>query len=957
MIERKEIFPAESWEKYLIITVLLLCFVLPLSAESNAEENTPRESYGQEKYSFQAEFRYADHVEVSYHSYYKEVNISIPGSFSSSGSENEKYSSSYLLVEKGDSFDVPSGYPSHTVIRIPVESSAVLSGEHFPYLEELGQAGTVQGTSVIEEILTEKLVEQVERGEITNLSSNSDASVMGKLDPAAFDRNPYDAVFSGDPTYDGLLYPLNLPLFTASPLYESSPLARAEWIKVYALFFNQEEKAEELFSAIETAYQKTGAAVEEMYPQAELDLYYSPEDPMWQSPENEEYWANLATDIGNVDISIQENDARRFPALSIDGDGYFFSGDKRVNDYGTNDLYRSGMLHPEWILLDILMMKQLSGLKLEISDLDEDVYEAFKRYLNRLVFFSYTDREAYFSREPETFPRVMQAAAPSEGTDEFQEAETISIFSSYSAFEADRHPHHVSQLPGGNIRSADAEGLRDDAGLVPGLELFSLGGVLQPTAVSTRGTASGDTFAGLQTASSPVPLYSEDPGLLMKNIPAAGIQQVELYKGPVLDTMQPAGLGGLVNILLDDSPDEAFGLTAGYRYSGSFDTDIFDWGNFDWGSFGWGNHSHSVSLDSEASWDFSTGSEEDNPGREVRISGMDLSAGFQGVFSDGKFPYDPDDPAEPDTRKRRENAGGIAGGGYLSMNWDLDALKGERINALFTLHGKDTEIPKSLDSSPPTDQAESLGSGFQGKLEYLRTETPLGTLIGGLSGLWEHQRISDPGAAFSQVDDSYTERSLHWHGGILNRNDDFGIFRTGLDLTYSGGADLYDWQHDSVPSDEDASRWTHNLNAGLSVGIAPYNSTYRETESSRLELFPSLKLSWTDISSSDGSYEKTFFSPGWNVGGILPLQADRYLELKGSIGTAYRSPSIQDLFGAETSFLTGDSSLKQEKSFGGDAGFTLKDLPGLSGLEWYAGYLGKRIEHYIFWDSVDPGLI
>ncbi|MCF7944694.1 MAG: TonB-dependent receptor, partial [Spirochaetia bacterium] len=633
--------------------------------------------------------------------------------------------------------------------------------------------------------------------------------------------------------------------------------------------------------------------------------------------------------------------------------GYFFSGDKRVNDYGTNDLYRSGMLHPEWILLDILMMKQLSGLKLEINDLDEDVYEAFKRYLNRLVFFSYTDREAYFSREPETFSPAMQAAVSAQAAEEEQEPETISIYSSYSGFEAERHPHQVSQLPGGEIRSADAEGLRDDVELIPGLELFSLGGVLQPAAMTARGTSSGNTFAGIQSASSPVPLYSDDPGLLMKSIPAAGIRRVEVYRGPALDTMQPSGLGGLVNILLDDSPDEAFGLTAGYRYGGSFNTDIFDWGNFDWDSFGWGNHSHSVSLDTEASWDFSTGSEEANPGREVRISGMDLSAGFQGVFSDGKFPYD---PPGSDTRKRRNNAGGIAGGGYLSMNWDLNALEGERLNALFTLHGNDTEIPESLISSasPPTDQAESLGSGFQGKLEYLRTETPLGTLIGGLSGLWEHQEIRDPDAG-PAVDDSYTERSLHWHGGILNRNDDFGFVRTGLDLTYSGGADFYDWQHDS---DEDASRWTHNLNAGLAVGIAPYNSTFKETESSRLELFPSLKLSWTDITSSEGPYEKAFFSPGWNVGGILPLQADRSLVLKGSIGTAYRSPSIQDLFGAETSFLSGgDSALEPEKSFGGDAGFTLKDLPGLSGLEWYAGYFGKQIEDYIFWDTVDPGLI
>jgi iron complex transport system substrate-binding protein len=203
-----------------------------------------------------------------------------------------------------------------------------------------------------------------------------------------------DIVFctaSGNREYDNQNKMLEAGLNPAidAEYMEKHPLGRAEWIKYFALFYNKERTANEVFARIEENYTaiRNKAANVNHRPTLFSGLDYQ---GTWIAPDGDGYMAIMFRDAGGDYIlgsctgtkdevldfeSVYEKahdaefwlntmyaddadellafDSRyvKFTAFKTDR---IYTYNARVNDFGGNDYWQSGVVHPDIILADLV---------------------------------------------------------------------------------------------------------------------------------------------------------------------------------------------------------------------------------------------------------------------------------------------------------------------------------------------------------------------------------------------------------------------------------------------------------------------------------------------------------------------------------------------------------------------------------------------------------------------------
>lgn len=156
----------------------------------------------------------------------------------------------YILVEKDAS--VPDKLPEGDVIRVPVSKTSCLYSVFVGSLDMLGMVSTI--TSVAEEryIDNEAVKQGIAGGKIKLLGEASAVNVEGLIDsnPDIVLVSPFKGMGYGKMDKAGI------PIVEVASYMESSPLARAEWIKFFALFYGKEKLADSIYSAIKVRYTK-----------------------------------------------------------------------------------------------------------------------------------------------------------------------------------------------------------------------------------------------------------------------------------------------------------------------------------------------------------------------------------------------------------------------------------------------------------------------------------------------------------------------------------------------------------------------------------------------------------------------------------------------------------------------------------------------------------------------------
>jgi iron complex transport system substrate-binding protein len=292
----------------------------------------------------------------------------------------------YALVPKDNALpDLPEGL---SIIRTPVERVVAMETVFIGYLESLGQLETIIAAATVDYINNPQVREGVAEGDIQPLQSGQaiDVETLLLLQPDLILTS-----VSGDANFDipANLERTGLPVVLSAGYMEQDPLARAEWIKFVAAFFEAGPLADRIFSRIEKRYQTLKGLTENVANKPTV-LCGAPYSGVWHVPGGESFAARIIFDAGgdylwsedrsqggipldtervflkaaradywlNPSFYRNMNALRaadnRFAKFAAAQDGRVYNNTRQVGPTGGNAIWERGVLQPDKVLADLI---------------------------------------------------------------------------------------------------------------------------------------------------------------------------------------------------------------------------------------------------------------------------------------------------------------------------------------------------------------------------------------------------------------------------------------------------------------------------------------------------------------------------------------------------------------------------------------------------------------------------
>lgn len=248
---------------------------------------------------------YASGFSINKHKGFSVVKVSNPWP-----KANKKFT--YILKEKNGI--VPDSLQQFTTIQVPIQSIVVTSTTHIPSLEMLGVENSLIGFPHLDYISSEKVRNRIEQGKIKELGNNQflNTEVLIDLQPQLIMGYGID---NNNPTLDNL-QKSGLKVLLNGDWNESSPLGKAEWIKLFGALYDKQSQADAIFSKIENDYLKTIAIAKTATAKPTVligDIFeskwYLPSGTSWSSLLLKEAYANYlwkeTSGTGSLSLSFE----------------------------------------------------------------------------------------------------------------------------------------------------------------------------------------------------------------------------------------------------------------------------------------------------------------------------------------------------------------------------------------------------------------------------------------------------------------------------------------------------------------------------------------------------------------------------------------------------------------------------------------------------------------------------
>lgn len=331
---------------------------------------------------------YATGFSVEYFNNYKVVRVEQPWI---GATENDAFE--YVLVQCGT--PTPEGYDDAQIMEIPGGTVISMSTTQLPHLVALGVLDNLIGVDSYLYINTSEVLDLITADALIEVGSGGAVNIETVLDA---EPDMVMTYASGFADYDAhpLLLEAGIPVVINAEYIEASPLARAEWIKFTATFFNAEEAANEIFDTIESEYNalvELTADVED-YPTI-LTGTYTSFGETWNVAGTESYVGTFVQDAGGVQVFADHADIADstgtaffdFETVYVEGleadiwlpnvfgvsslddlsavderytdfvafsEAHVYNDNGHENENGGNDIYESGVLNPQVILADLI---------------------------------------------------------------------------------------------------------------------------------------------------------------------------------------------------------------------------------------------------------------------------------------------------------------------------------------------------------------------------------------------------------------------------------------------------------------------------------------------------------------------------------------------------------------------------------------------------------------------------
>jgi len=193
-------------------------------------------------------------------------------------------------------------------MEVPLRQAAVFSGTQLSSLIKTNLLDRVVGVSEANFILDTSVRKLIEQGRITELASNGDfyLETVLKVNPEVIFHSPYKANEN---------HPLAKTKITMIPFMdfkETSPLGRAEWMKLTAAFFGKQQMVDSIFQSIVDEYQTYTklAKTSKQRPTVFSDKFFNDQ---WYVPGGNSYVARLFEDAEADYLWADDQGVASFP--------------------------------------------------------------------------------------------------------------------------------------------------------------------------------------------------------------------------------------------------------------------------------------------------------------------------------------------------------------------------------------------------------------------------------------------------------------------------------------------------------------------------------------------------------------------------------------------------------------------------------------------------------------------
>lgn len=183
--------------------------------------------------------------------------------------KKDKVLHTYVLIPRDEtgnekqpaSFDGVTG--NYSVIRTPIQHAAIFTTVHCSLVMTFGCGDRIAGVADLDYIKIPWIHEQVANGRIVDCGGGLNPVVEKIIDtkPDIIMLSPFEN--SGG---YGKVEELDIPIMECAEYMESSPLARAEWMKFYGRLFGRKAMADSLFAVVDSSYHALKAQAEKAGP-------------------------------------------------------------------------------------------------------------------------------------------------------------------------------------------------------------------------------------------------------------------------------------------------------------------------------------------------------------------------------------------------------------------------------------------------------------------------------------------------------------------------------------------------------------------------------------------------------------------------------------------------------------------------------------------------------------------
>ncbi len=356
---------------------MMLCLFFVLSCNEQAQKSAQPDAQNQPvQQSLQVHF--AEGFSLNEYPDYSVVNIFNPF-------QDQSDTLRYVLVPRGNT--PPDTYPQAQIIETPIRSMIATSTTHIALTEMLDANDVIKGMVGAKYAYSQDIREGLQDGQITSFTRGEFNNEV------ALNMNPDLVMISAGQVsqYDNyrLLVDSGIAVFVNAEWLETTPLGKAEWVKVMGLLLDKEERANRRFKEVAKRYEqlKTKAKKATGKPLVINNMPYkgvwfvsggesftaqflkdAGADYPWYGNESTgglrldfetvyeaglraEVWLNPGTAVSRGDIIAADP---RFGDLKSFKNGRIYNNNKRMSPSGGNDFWETGVVRPDLILSDLI---------------------------------------------------------------------------------------------------------------------------------------------------------------------------------------------------------------------------------------------------------------------------------------------------------------------------------------------------------------------------------------------------------------------------------------------------------------------------------------------------------------------------------------------------------------------------------------------------------------------------